>query len=489
MKQLIVLFGLLLSLHSMADAETLRITIPHPYYVNQPRSINQVMLLDNGLAALQMRLDIINRAEKNVEVEYFIYKADKSGKLITLALQDAARRGVKVRILVDKAINLAELTKWHSREFLKLGIELKYYNDVPFILPMSAQFRDHRKLISVDDKEAITGGRNIGDDYFHMSEEFNFNDRDVYVKGPIVAAMRESFDQYFYHKITTPTDELKTPKKPGEKYLRKYNETIDFLNETEESVAVRARVEELARPILNASKLHICPDATFATDAPGLRSDLPLKKEKLKKFRFLREAIFDRIRNTSKSLIVSSPYMINNHATLDLMEETISRGVDVRIYTNSLASTDALYMVANTYLKIMLWSQFGVKTWLHNGKPYLNDVIFDQKAATAKWGSHDKTQIYESETFSEVMIGSYNIDNRSYHFNTELAFFCRGSDEFTKEVKDSVVSRSEQGFLFMPDGTATNKAGEKVNVYGAPKKQVILMKALALPSWFIRYFL
>jgi putative cardiolipin synthase len=87
------------------------------------------------------------------------------------------------------------------------------------------------------------------------------------------------------------------------------------------------------------------------------------------------------------------------------------------------------------------------------------------------------------------MIGTYNIDNRSNFYNSEMAVFCRGNDEFTKNVKDDIFQRAHQGIEINEDGSATDRAGERHSVYGSSKRGLLLMKMLALPSWLLRFLL
>ncbi len=476
MNSLALLCGLLLSFSALS--QSLSELIPYPFFVEHKEGENHVMVIENGLAALQLRLDLIKRAQKSIEIESYIYKTDEAGKLVTLELKKASERGVKVRILVDKSIIVTELNEKHARRFKQIGIELRYYHDETIFKPLAANFRNHRKLLVVDDLEAITGGRNIGNDYFHMDEDFNYNDRDMYVIGPVAKTMRETFDLYFNnnisHEALVPADE-------------EDNTKIYFVDD-EKIQLLRDRVELLARPVLDKIVLRPCPLLTFVSDAPGLRGEEKLKKDERTRFRYLRQVIFDRIKNATKAITLTSPYMIFNKQTRELMDDVTKRKIELNLHTNSLASTDAIYMIANAYLKFKKWSKAGANIYLHKGRSLDGDVILNENAESARWGLHDKSQVYESLDSSEVMIGSYNIDNRSYLFNSELALFCKNNQELTQEVKGSIMGRAQQGLIFMPDGTAQDKNG-RVNVYGASKEKILLMKLFTLPSYLIRYFL
>ena len=468
--------------------------IPHPFYAIHTQGENKVMPIHNGHAALQLRLEMIRRAKKTIEAEYFIYNVDVAGKIFTRELVEAAKRGVKVRLLVDRSKPIFVLDEYYADELIKQGVEVKYYNTAPLYKISTIQFRNHRKLLTVDDEEALTGGRNIADDYFDLSLRFNFNDRDIYVKGPLAKVMRESFDAFFDHKISKKP---KTPRAPSKSdkstvhvyYAKKRAGAQSFLLETDEEKYVRGQVEAVGGKILAATKLYDCPVATFSTDGPGATFFSRLSHMYDERYRFLRKTLFDKLSAVDKSVILSSPYLINNRNSRAVMNGLLEKGVDMTLYTNSLASTDAVYVAANLYKDMFTWRRRGMKVFLHDGTWPEEDIELPQGVKDAVWGTHDKTQIYETQKYTEVMIGTYNIDNRSNFYNSEMAVFCRGNDEFTKNVKDEIFKRAHQGIEINEDGSATDRAGERHSVYGSSKRGLLLMKMLALPSWLLKFLL
>ncbi|WP_372651591.1 phospholipase D family protein [Halobacteriovorax sp.] len=465
---------------------------------------NEMIILNSGIAALQMRLDMIKRAKKSIEVEYFIYNQDQAGRILTHALIEAAKRGVKIRILVDKSMPIFALDNHISEALEKYNVDLRFYNDASLLEISTTQFRSHRKLFVVDDKEAITGGRNIGDDYFDLSEHFNFLDRDIYVKGSIVKTMRESFDAYFKHKIT---ERPKEPTLPSKKLLKLYkkgrrsavirnyeselksfkkakeNANI-FLTETPKDIEIKNKVEEISRPILNSKKTYDCPETTFASDLPGARFSQRMKENYGEKYRVLRSVLNTKIENITDDLVISSPYFINNKLTRNLMYDLLDKGIDIKIYTNSLGSTDAVYVAANFYTDVFKWQAAGVTPYIHNGKWVPEHKTISEGVKHAKWGTHSKTQVYDQD---EVMIGTYNVDNRSNYYNSEMALFCKGNQELTNEVLDNISQRSKAGFKIVGDHQAVDGNELEVDVYGNPTKlSKLMMNLIAIPSILLR---
>lgn len=483
------LLALLLSLSTFGS--DLSKGIPFPYYDVQESRPNEVMTIDGGIEALKLRLDMIRRARQTIEVEYFIYNTDLAGKIFNRELIKAAKRGVKIRILIDKSLPIFQFDEYYAAELKRHGIDLRYYNKAPLYRISTVQFRNHRKLIVVDDQEALTGGRNIGDDYFDLSEVFNFYDRDVYLKGPIVLTMRRSFDLFFEHEIserpTLPAKPTKT--KELQKYFSKMEQVQSFFKESVEELKKKQQIELLGEQVLKGKRLHLCPTATFATDAPGGSFIERIKPRFDEKYKFLRKVLYDKILPIDKRITISSPYLINNDNSRELLEKMLQKGVAIDVYTNSLASTDAIYVAANLYLEIQNLSKRGVKIYLHDGKWLGESPVLSDKIKEAKWGTHCKTQVYETSTYSEVMIGTYNIDNRSNFYNAEMAFFCKGNAAFSKEVREGIMARAKNGYFVKRDGTAEDKKGVKKSILGSSETDFNKMRLMTLPSWMLRFLL
>ena len=498
---------LLLSLSASAKVK-LSDAIPYPFHEVQKTADgknNELTILNSGIASLKLRLDMIRRAQNQIEVEYFIYGLDRSSKIITQELVLAAQRGVKVRILIDKSAAVFVFNEYYAKALSEKNIEVRYYNAAPLIQVSTIQFRNHRKLLSVDDKEAITGGRNLGDDYYDLSPKFNFIDTDVYVKGDIVSTMRKTFDAYFESNISEKPDFPKMPRNANivsgtrnqnnafkrlmKTYLEKTEAAKSFLVRTEQDENDIKKIDEIGEPILNNLKSHICPETTFTTDRPGATFINRLIEKYSDDYRFVRKTLYDKISTVDKSLLLVSPYMINNRYSHSLMDELLVNKVEINLYTNSLASTDAVYVAANLYLDINKWKKEGLNIHVHAGQ-YLNETpAFDDSIKNAKWGLHTKAHVYERSDSSEIMIGTYNIDNRSNHYNSEMAIFCKGNDELTSELKSSIQDRMREGLEITPDRSAIDKHGNKTSAMGIDPDNKLLMRLITLPSWFLKFLL
>lgn len=473
-------------------------TIPYPFYHEDESGETQMMPLHKGEESLQLRLELIRKAQKTIEVEYYIYYMDMAGKIFNRELVEAAKRGVKVRILVDKFSS--GIDSFLAHELGEHGIEVKFYNTNVVLKLGKINYRNHRKLLVVDGEEAITGGRNLADDYYNLNHKYNYEDRDVYVKGPIVKAMLDSFNEFFTHKIA---HEWKRPSRPvveidengklygvpaQKKWNKKVKEMKAFLAETEEEMKYRAAIEKVGNEQLADNNLYPCPVATFVSDAPGAKSDKS-KEDYRNTSRNVRKTFLDKILPIDKALTMSSPYFIPNERNEYVYEELLKKNVDVTLYTNSLRSTDALFMSANLYLHLRGYLKKGMKVFFSDGKFSDRGETAMEFAKTAGWGTHAKTHVYETSTYSEVMIGTYNIDNRSDYYNTELALFCKGNDDFTRDVKTDIMELAKKGLEVESLTHARNRNGEKLNITGASPFKQLKMKLLTLPSWLFSHLL
>lgn len=472
-------------------------SIPYPFYSEDTSGNTQMMPLHRGEEAFQLRVNLVQKAEKTIDVEYYIYEMDMASKIFTRELIKAADRGVKVRILVDKFIS--HIDTFVAHELSQHGIELRYYNTNIFLKLGSINYRNHRKLLVIDGAEAITGGRNMGDEYYNLSGRYNFDDRDVYVKGPLVTALKDSFEEFFTNKITHPA---KRPDRPRPAYQqkgppdytqqrlwdRKVREAQAFLAETEEELHYRERISETGAKQLSEGTLYNCPVATFVTDRPGATADKTGEGYE-DNFRNVRKTFLDKILPVDKELTISSPYFIPNKRNEYIFEDVLNRGVPMTLYTNSLRSTDSLMMSASLYMHLNGFLKKGMQVYFNDGafsglfEPAMDFI------PEVKFGTHSKTHVYETSAYTEVMIGSYNFDNRSDYYNTEIAVFCKGNDDFTRNVKGDIMALAEKGLKVESLRSARDRNGKEINITGSDSFRQLRMKLLTLPSWLFGYLL
>ncbi len=174
-------------------------------------------LVHSGTDALAARLSMIDRSERSLDLQYYIYRGDTTGSLVAERLLRAADRGVRVRLLLDdigggmRDFDVATLNhhpninvKMFNPVTLRGGL-LKYVGKVSEFGRIN--HRMHNKLMLVDSQMFITGGRNIGDEYFSLSST-DFQDIDIIGMGKVTQQVVRSFDDYWNANESVPVDQV-----------------------------------------------------------------------------------------------------------------------------------------------------------------------------------------------------------------------------------------------------------------------------------------
>ena len=440
---LILVASALLSFKAHAVEETI--------FVVKSTKEHKITLLNHGLASFEQRLQMIERAKKSIDVEYFIYRTDKSAKILSQALARKARQGVKVRMLLDWFIVKRDFTPFYAHELEKAGVEIKYFNTTSSLKVMSAQYRNHRKVIIIDGKEVITGGRNIGDEYFDLHSVYTFLDRDILISGELVAPITKTFDETFNSKLSVHLERDYMPYPADPIYRRGDQENyrgyeIDINNWTKNVADAKSFLEtpvdsKLLTEIRSKGKIElnrmyrgVCNNITFRSEYPDLGTN------NRKSNRVLKYDVFDRIKNAKESIVMESPYYIINDELGMNLSDALQRNVSVKALTNSLNSSDAPYVYAAFDTIIPKWLDKGLDAYIFIGsKPQSYSVLEDQSGA-ARFGVHAKTIIFDHK---DVMIGTYNIDPRSANYNSEMSITCENNVELADAVQKDIDSRME----------------------------------------------
>jgi cardiolipin synthase C len=183
--------------------------------------VSAVLLFERGTDAFLARLGLAELAEKSLDVQYYIWHGDTTGKVLADSLLNAADRGVRVRLLLDDIGTAADDTKLLALDGHP-KIEVRLFNPVANrsfrMLGMVADFgrtnrRMHNKSFTADNQATIVGGRNIGDEYFEARPDVGFSDLDLLAFGPAVQAVSSQFDRYWNSPSAYPISPVERPAK------------------------------------------------------------------------------------------------------------------------------------------------------------------------------------------------------------------------------------------------------------------------------------
>ncbi len=402
-------------------------------------------LLSTGVDAFAARAMLAQLAERSIDVQYYLYHNDLTGKLFTEQLLRAADRGVRVRILVDD-IGL------EGRDFGAVAldrhpnVEVRIVN--PFIRGQSraTQYitrlgtitrRMHNKSFTVDNQITILGGRNIGNEYFDANPDLVFSDLDVMALGPVVRQTSHVFDLYWNSPLSYPVTALANRIPKPEELIQGRQALEDFAAEQTDTDYMRAvRASVLANEIEGRSVRFEWGAASIVFDHPEKlmatrdRTDLHLSSQ-----------IKPQFSGIKRELIIFSPYFIPGADGVAWLSELRGQGVRIRILTNSLASTDVAVVHAGyaKYREALL--RAGVELYELNKK--LDRSQRREKKGqegSSKASLHAKSFVLDRE---RVFIGSLNLDPRSVVENTEIGVMIN-SPAIAREMAERFDQRVDQ---------------------------------------------
>jgi putative cardiolipin synthase len=388
----------------------------HPHIKKHP-NLSGFYLMLNDLSAFNIRLELIDLAEKSIDVQYYLFHDDIVGNLFLEHLLAAADRGVRVRLLLDDMGAFGQDKKLKAFASHR-NISVKVFN--PFAnrhsqlidlvsRPHKIDRRMHNKSFTVDNQVTVVGGRNIGNEYFYADKRLRFGDLDVLGVGPIAVEVTDSFDQYWNTPLAYAIKDLY--KKPADSFdLRKQ------LAASTTSLPSKKYQERLAKAELNnffgTTALPLdWGKATLYQDPPE-----KVRWQRKKHNNHLGAVINDQLANTRQEILLVTPYFVPGKEGVGALAALVKNGTDVHALTNSLASTD-VRLVHSGYMKYrMELLKAGVKMYEMKPDPRL-DLENPNKRDKALFSLHAKLFVFDRKS---LFIGSMNLDPRSAHLNTEL---------------------------------------------------------------------
>ncbi|MBI2520939.1 MAG: phosphatidylserine/phosphatidylglycerophosphate/cardiolipin synthase family protein [Bdellovibrio sp.] len=473
---------------------------------NAPHAIT---IYDHGLASLYARLKMIERAKESIDIEYFIYDTSPSSRVFNQALVKKAKEGVKVRVLLDYFLIIPEIDAYHALQLEQAGIEVKYYNIESMAKFLKFQYRSHRKLLAIDGKEAITGGRNIADEYFDLSDKFNFIDKDIYINGPLVRDMSVSFEIFWNDKLSQKLDlekyrhliaedtkwiqnkleengkddsyfkQVASQDKVLDRHykilkgsLKKEQEKLDkarkFLVESDEDRKLLGEIEELGSKQAALSPTGQCSNLIFTADYPGWGREY-------RKTKGMRGIVNQYMGAVKEELTIDSPYFIPDKESRAVLKDVLKAKKKVSVLTNSLYSTDAIYVNAVFNSIIPSWIKKGLRPYAFVGKIPDSYPVVNAGVEKARFGTHVKAFVFDHDSF---MVGTYNLDPRSTKYNAEMGIFCFGEPELAQAMR-AEYDHKLKGTIYL-DSRKTLRKHKFDNITFAKKVVYYLIKPFAM---------
>ena len=351
------------------------------------------LILDRGPDALVARLNLIRSARKTIDLQTYIFDEDDAGHLVLDELLAAARRGVRVRVLVDqlsalkKASTLAALASAHAN--FDLRVYNPMFNDSRMSYPkyLAASIccwdrlnqRMHSKLLLVDDVVGVTGGRNYQDDYYDWSTTYTFRDRDILVAGPVARDMAANFEVFWNFERSVPAERLDDI---GRMLLREG--APEMAHPPLEAPARVSALSQEASDVALEQKRFVDPAllvgaVDFIADVPDKHRDdqSPSAENAGKRLR-------DIVESAKHEVLLQTPYLVLSEAAQEMFRGMQQHPDPPRVVvsTNSLAATDAFIVYALSYkYKRRYLREFGFH--IYEYKPFPGTSPIDLEAIAA----------------------------------------------------------------------------------------------------------
>ncbi len=428
-------------------------------------------LLDSGIAALIARIHLIRSARETIDIQTFIWVDDVVGRLLFHELLMAARRGVRVRVLMDQFCKITDPRIMARAATVHTNLEVKLYNPVgqrlgnrtvDVVSEASLNFkllnqRMHNKIVVVDKRLGIVGGRNVEDRYYDWDPKFVFRDRDILVAGPACREMSRSFRAYWAHPLAVPAihlvdvaETLRAEAAAGDRRPIPPLDTFEF----------EALIDRATRYDLHESEIEIMPvwSLEFVADRP----------EKAKRGTYDGGRVTRRIRelvsDARHRVVTQTPYMLMTLSQVHMFGRLRERNPNISLVfsTNSLAATDKFYVYALSYK----YRKFYVKDLMmdiYELRPFpasARDIVpnYDELIARHVAGDFDADVDYgglvptvdvqaprlciHAKSFvvdgHVSFVGSHNFDPRSNRLNTECGVIVH-DEWFAMRLEDSIA--------------------------------------------------
>jgi cardiolipin synthase C len=391
-------------------------------------------MINIGVDGFLTRVQLIGAAERTLDLQYYIFRGDETGRMLSGALLRAADRGVRVRVLIDDGDTIAG-----DEQILALGshplIEVRIFNpfryrghatilrNAEFVFNASRlDYRMHNKLLVADNAVALIGGRNIGNQYFQMDPESQLADDDVFAAGPVAAQLSATFDEYWNSALAIPaealshgaqtdparTDEPQPARAPPRQQLQTLQtDGIDY-------VKLVATGEPYAGMISGRLPL-VWTHSQVICDSPDKKN----VEGGARRGRLMTKQVSVAASSVQSELLMVTPYFIPAKEELQLLQELRAHNVRVRILTNSLeSSTELAAQSGYLHYRVPLLEDgvelYEVRSLLGNSRGS------GQTAAVSRYGNyslHAKLFVFDRQ---KLFIGSMNFDQRSKRLNTEV---------------------------------------------------------------------
>jgi putative cardiolipin synthase len=405
-------------------------------------------IISVGVDGFVTRAEMIKSAERTLDLEYYIFRQDETGQLLTEAVLRAADRGVRVRVLVDDGDTLEgdqRIAALESHPQIEIRIfnpfvyrgHIELFRAVEFAFTASRlDYRMHNKLLVVDNAIALVGGRNIGDQYFQVDPDSQFGDDDVFAAGPVVGQLSKTFDEFWNSTMAIPVEGLANGEQTGaalEAYRKTLEEHRRQLKTDGTDYANRVASGEPLAGMIDGRLPLVWAHAQLVYDSPEKKR--VANGEMVGKL--MHHSVAEAAAAVQSELLMVTPFLIPGDAGMQMFGDLRKRGVRVRVLTNSLESTPELVAQSGyMHYRVPLLEDgvelFEVRALLGNARGSGETLAATR---SGNYALHAKLFVFDRQ---KVYIGSMNFDERSRSLNTEIGLIID-----SRELAEKTAARFE----------------------------------------------
>ena len=346
-------------------------------YGQQPGPADdEVELLISRKHAKVIRFNTILSETSELRYNTFVFDLDDTGKQVLGLMADAARRGVKVRLIIDDWEKGLAKKPAYLQALMDLGVDVRVFNPV-LKNPTMVNYRNHIKSLITDD-ELVVGGRNTQGHYFK-----EYIDVEAHVTGSQVDVAKKHFDEVF------TSDRVSVPagSKDVKEVMKARAELVMWGTGAKEHLA---KIQTHRKYQKNPVKVE---GLSYVADPPQLND---------KKANGISKKIIEMIDRAQENLDLMNPYVLVTPEEKAALQRALDRGVKIRVSTNAATITDSKLFAIAWDVKKKELVDMGIEVYESQNYIHAKTIVRDR---------------------SEVFIGSFNLDPRSQNLNLENGIF------------------------------------------------------------------
>ncbi|WP_370774030.1 cardiolipin synthase [Clostridium sp.] len=312
------------------------------------RDDNEVCMYSDGKEFFNALIKSLSKAKKSINIEFYIFKNDDIGTKILDILEEKAKNGVEVRLLYD-SVGSRLLNRNVLKKLRAVGGKTgEFFPSWLKFININMNFRNHRKIVVIDNKVGFVGGFNVGDEYLGKNEKFGYwRDTHIKFKGSAVKDLNLRF-------------------------------LADWRYATKEEVDL-SKVLEMSDENIGEPNTGM----QIVSSGPNLSDKYEIKLAYLK-----------MIQKAKKYLYIQSPYLIIDKTISDSLKLASASGVDVRIMIPGKGDHLFVYWANLAYAGELL--EYGIKIYHYDKSAFLHakTVVIDNEVCSIGTANMD-TRSYE----------------------------------------------------------------------------------------------